>query len=206
MFILSDSPPERDVQWSIEGVSASHKFIQKLWKLNEQILTKKESHSKNGDIDLQKTTNKIVYSVTKNLESFQYNVVIANLYETYNTFNKNILDDKISNKVLKNEWEKIMMLLLPIVPHFAHECLLKNNTKFYWPKFDPSLLKEENCIIVIQVDGKKRGTIEMPINSDETIVIEKAKINDNVSKYLNNSLIMKNIYLSNKLVNFITKK
>ena len=205
-FILSDSPPERDVQWSIEGVSASHKFIQKLWKLNEQILTKKEAHSKNEDTALQKATNKIVHSVTKNLESFQYNVVIANLHETYNTFNKNVLNDKTSNNVLKNEWEKIMMLLLPIIPHFAHECLLKSNAKFYWPKFDPSLLKEEDCIIVIQVDGKKRGTIEMPINSDEAIVIEKAKINDNVSKYLNNNLVMKNIYIPNKLVNFITKK
>ena len=57
-FILSDSPPERDIQWSLEGVSASHKFIQKLWKLNEEILMKKEAISKSGDIALQKVTNK----------------------------------------------------------------------------------------------------------------------------------------------------
>jgi len=205
-FILSDSPPERDIQWSLEGVSASHKFIQKLWKLNEEILMKKEAISKSGDIALQKVTNKTIYNITKNLENFQYNVVIANLHEVYNTFNKYVLNNKTSNKVLKNEWQKIIMLLLPIIPHFAHECLLKSNKNFYWPKFDLDLLKEENCVIVVQINGKKRAIIEMPIDSEKAIVIEKAKINVNISKYLNNNLIIKNIYLQNKLVNFITKK
>ena len=73
-FMLSDSPPERDVQWSLEGVSAAFKFIQKLWKLNNEILNKKESTSKSEDIALQKAVNKTVYNVTKNLDNFQYNV------------------------------------------------------------------------------------------------------------------------------------
>jgi len=205
-FMLSDSPPERDVQWSQEGVSAAFKFIQKLWRLNNEILNKKDSTLSTEDINLQKAVNKTVYNVTKNLDNFQYNVVIANIHEIYNLFSNHIINNKTSSKTMKNEWEKITMLLMPLTPHLAHECCEKINKDFYWPKYDPKLLKEENCKIVIQVDGRKRGIIEMPINSKEPTIIKKSKEIDNVSKYIKNSTITKNIYIKNKLVNFITKK
>ena len=205
-FMLSDSPPERDVQWSLEGVSAAFKFIQKLWKLNNEILNKKDATSKPKSITLQKAVNKTVYNVTKNLDNFQYNVVIANMHEIYNLFYDHVINNKTSNKTLKNEWEKITMLLMPLTPHLAHECCKKINKKFYWPKYDPKLLKENNCTIIIQVDGRKRGILEMPINSKEVIIINKSKEIDNVSKYIGNTSIIKNIYIKNKLVNFITKK
>ena len=172
-FMLSDSPPERDVQWSQEGVSAAFKFIQKLWKLNNQILRKRESSTSSDDISLKKSVNKTIYNVTKNLDNFQYNVVIANMHEIYNLFYNHMIDNKTSNKTMKNEWEKITMLLLPLTPHLAHECCEKINKKFYWPKHDPKLLKEERCTIVVQVDGRKRGIIKMPIDSKEIIVIIK---------------------------------
>ena len=98
------------------------------------------------------------------------------------------------------------MLLMPLVPHLAHECCEKINKKYYWPKYDPKLLKEKNCTIVVQVNGKKRGILEMPINSRETMVIKKTKEIDNVSKHVENTTIIKNIYIKNKLLNFITKK
>ena len=98
------------------------------------------------------------------------------------------------------------MLLLPLTPHLAHECSEKINKKFYWPKYDPKLLRDENCTIVIQVDGRKRGILEVPTNSKELIVIKKSKEIDNVSKHISNTTIIKNIYIKNKLVNFITKK
>ena len=204
-FILSDSPPERDVQWSLEGVSAAHKFIQKLWKLNYEIHNKNESNSNSDDTHLKKAVNKAVYNVTKNLENFQYNVVIANIHEIYNSFNEHVINNNTSNKTLKEEWEKIKMLLMPIVPHLAHECSEKMDKKYYWPKYDSKLLEEENCIIVIQVNGKKRGILELPTNSDEKMVINKSKKIDNVAKYLNNNLVIKNIYIKNKILNFITK-
>ena len=68
------------------------------------------------------------------------------------------------------------------------------------------MLKEDNCTIVIQVDGRKRGILEMPTNSKEVMIIKKSKEIDNVSKYISNASIIKNIYIKNKLVNFITKK
>ena len=98
------------------------------------------------------------------------------------------------------------MLLMPLVPHLAHECSEKMNKQFYWPKYDSKLLKEENCIIVIQVDGRKRGILEMPVNAKEELIIKKAKEIDNVSKYLVGIKIIKNIYIKNKLINFIIKK
>ena len=73
-------------------------------------------------------------------------------------------------------------------------------------QYNPKLLEEDNCTIVIQVDGRKRGILEMPINSKEIIVIKKSKEINNVSKHIENTTIIKNIYIKNKLVNFITKK
>ena len=205
-FILSDSPPERDVQWSIEGVSAAYKFIQKLWRLNSEILNKNDLKLKDESNIIRKAVNKTVHNVTKNLENFQYNVVIANIHEIYNLFNDHVLNNKTSSKNLKDEWEKIVMLLLPLIPHIAHEFADKLNKNFYWPKYDLKLLEEENCNIVIQVDGKKRGMVEMPKNLEEKEVINKCKKVENVWKYIINTKIVKNIYIKNKLVNFITRK
>ena len=206
-FMLSDSPPERDVQWSLEGVSAAFKFIQKLWKLNNEILNKKEDLTqKHDDIVLKKAVNKTIYNVTKNLDNFQYNVVIANMHEIYNLLYDHVTNNKTSNKTLRNEWEKITMLLIPLAPHLAYECCKKINKRFYWPRYDPKLLKDENCTIVIQVNGRKRGMLEMPIDSKEIIIIKKSKEIDNVAKHIENTKVIKNIYIKNKLINFITVK
>ena len=204
-FILADSPPERDVQWSQEGVSAAFKFIQKLWRLNNDILNKKNSSESSGDINLKKIINKTIYNVTKHLDSFQYNVVIANIHEVYNLLNQHVLKNKTSNKSLQDAWEKIIMLLMPLVPHIAHEFCESINKKFYWPKHDSGLFNEEDCNIVIQVNGRKRGIFKIPMNLAENEVIKKAKKIENVSKYINNSIIIKNIYIKNKLLNFITE-
>jgi len=205
-FMLSDSPPERDVQWSLEGVSAAFKFIQKLWKLNSDILNKKDSGLGTEDLTLRRAVNKTVYNVTKNLDNFQYNVVIANMHEIYNLLCSHLLNNKTSNKTLKDEWEKITMLLMPLTPHLAHECCEKLNKKFYWPQYDNNLLEDENCTIVIQVNGRKRGLLEMPINTQEKTIIERAKKIDNVLKHVKGMTIIKKIYIKNKIINFIVKQ
>ena len=205
-FMLSDSPPERDVQWSQDGVSAAFKFIQKLWKLNDEITNMKDVESLLEDLNLKKSVNKTIYNVTKNLDSFQYNVVIANVHEVYNLFYDHVNNKKTSKKTIKREWEKIIMLLIPLTPHLANECWEKIDKEFYWPKYDSKLLKELSCKIVIQVNGKKRAILEMPINTGEEEIIKKSKEVDNIAKYISNTTIIKNIYVKNKLVNLITKK
>jgi len=91
LFILSDSPPEKDVQWSDQGMMASFKFVQKLWSLNSKILDKiKNNNHDNKGENLIKFTNQLIYKVTQNLEKFHYNVIVANLYEMYNFLIKEI--------------------------------------------------------------------------------------------------------------------
>ena len=98
------------------------------------------------------------------------------------------------------------MLLMPLSPHLAHECCEKINKKFYWPKYNSKFLKEEKCSIVIQVDGRKRGILNMQLDVDENLVIKEAKKIENVNKNIENKVIIRSIFLKNKLINFITKK
>ena len=84
--------------------------------------------------------------------------------------------------------------------------LERKNNEFYWPEYNSTLLEEKDCTIVIQIEGKKRGILEIPINTQEKTIIERSKKIDNVLKYLKDSKITKTIYVKNKLINFIVKK
>ena len=90
LFILSDSPPEKDVQWSEQGMVASYKFLLKLWTLHQKIKDKIQTENKNENDKLDKYTNQMISKITNNLENFNYNVIIANIYEIYNFLNKEI--------------------------------------------------------------------------------------------------------------------
>ena len=122
LFILSDSPPEKDVQWSEQGMIASYKFLQKLWNLHNKIKEKIRNFEtiKNGNKDLDKFTNKIIFKITNNLENFHYNVIIANIYETYNFLNKEV-DKKLDSKNLKENYIKLLVLFSPAIPHFERD-------------------------------------------------------------------------------------
>ena len=123
LFILSDSPPEKDVQWSERGMEAAFKFIQKLWNLHRKIATYNSTETdKKNDEDINFFTNNIIDKVTKNLENFHYNVIIANLYEIYNFFNEKI-KLKLTHKNLLENYIKILKVMNPILPHFSNECL-----------------------------------------------------------------------------------
>ena len=143
LFILSDSPPEKDVQWSEEGIVSSFKFIQKLWRLNEKILEEiNKNHSTDFDDQITKYTNKYLKKVHDNLESFSYNKIIANLYEMYSFLNKEV-EKVYSKNTLVDNYQKILITMTPIIPHYAYECLSILKTKnLKWPEYDISMLKE----------------------------------------------------------------
>ena len=97
---------------------------------------------------------------------------------------------------------------MPILPHFASECLTTLNHKLSlenisWPVYDKALIEDSDCNIVIQINGKKRSLIRLPINSNERFVVEKAKQESNVKKYLINNNVKKQIYVKNRPINFI---
>ena len=204
LFILSDSPPEKDVQWSEEGIASSYKFIQKLWSLNEKITNQINKNCKEDtDEELTKYTNKFLKKVTKNLENFSYNKIVANLHEMYSFVTKQI-DKKYKRETLKECYQKILIAMQPVLPHFSNECLeLMNIKNFKWPKYDEELTKNEKINLVVQINGKKRGLIFLEPNKKEKEILEITKKDKQIVKYLQNKEIKKSIYIKNKLLNII---
>ena len=208
-FILSDSPPSRDIQWSQEGILASHKFIQKIWALTNKIEDYKNSNENiEEDKNVYKFINKMIYNITRNIENFQYNVVIANFHEIYNELDGFLNNKKSSAKALKTSMVKTLICLIPFTPHIAFECLKKIDKSFdpkniKWPSYDKNLLVEEEYNIIVQINGKKRGIFKMPANSHENIVLQEAKKVENVKKTMGSNKIKKYIYVKNRLINLI---
>ena len=209
-FMLSDSPPERDIQWSNEGVSSAHKFIQKLWGINKRIIERKNDKViKDEEKDFISKFNKYLFKITNLIEKFHLNVAVANFYELTHLMNDSIAKN-ISSECLRNTQAKIMKILMPFVPHIASECLFELEGKnFYhsneWPAFDKSLLEEKNVTFVIQINGKKRGLLSTIKNIEEKEVVAKAKNVENIKKNLINKKIIKSIFVKNKVINFIIK-
>ncbi|MDB0054438.1 leucine--tRNA ligase, partial [Candidatus Pelagibacter sp.] len=157
LFILSDSPPEKDVQWSEEGIVASYKFIQKLWNLHSQVLEEiKKDHPNDNSLELTKFTNKFIKKITHNLESFSYNIIIANLHEMYSFLIKET-NKGFKKKTILENYKKILITINPIIPHLSNECLknIGENNEIKWPSYDEKQLAENSNLIVIQINGKK---------------------------------------------------
>jgi len=205
LFILSDSPPEKDVQWSDEGIKSSYKFIQKLWVLNQKFIEEiKKNHPLNLDNDLEKITNKFIKEITHNIEDFSYNKIVANLHEVYSALNKIILN-KIEKRKLIENYKKILIAINPILPHFSSECIEMINIKekITWPKVDETFLIEENVKYIIQINGKTRKVIETKKGINEDTLISKIKEDNKLNIFLDNKNIQKKIFIPNKLINLI---
>ena len=206
LFILSDSPPEKDVQWSEEGIISSFKFIQKLWNLNSKILYEIEKNHKNdSDENLTKYTNKFLKRVTENLENFSYNKIIANLHEMYSFFTKELNKNYTTNTLIEN-YKKILIAMTPIIPHFSSECLKTLNIeKINWPKYDEQFLKEDFINIVVQINGNKRTLINTKVDTTENDLMKIVYTEENLKKYINKENIKKTIFIKNKILNIITQ-
>ena len=205
LFILSDSPPEKDVQWSEQGMNSSYKFIQKLWILNEQILEQiKKDHLSDTDDELKKITNIFVNNVTENLSKFTYNKIIANFHEIHSSISK-LIKKKYSSKTLIDNYKKILICMMPVIPHFSNECieLLKSKSIVEWPEINKQLLIEENINFVIQINGKKRGLIKANRDISEEDIISLIKKNSEINKYIKNQEFKKKVFVPNKLINII---
>tara|TARA_B110000037_G_scaffold199498_1_gene239275 strand:- start:909 stop:3443 length:2535 start_codon:yes stop_codon:yes gene_type:complete len=204
LFILSDSPPEKDVQWSEQGMVASYKFLQKLWTLHSKVLKKIALNDIESESDgLTKFTNQLVYKITQNLEKFHYNVIIANLHEMYNFVNKEI-EKPLKTEVLIDNYKKILILMNPIVPHFSSECLSDiSQEKIKWPKILKEYLVQEDINFVVQINGKKRAIINVKNNIDEKTLLRKIEENKETENLIKNQKIQKTIFVSNRLINII---
>ena len=206
LFILSDSPPEKDVQWSNEGIKSCYKFIQKLWLLHQKITDEIEAnHLANSNNSIDKITNKFIKEVTNNIEIFAYNKIVANFHEIYSALNKIISNEIERTKLLEN-YKKILIAMSPVIPHFSSECLemLKIKEKLLWPKVNEKILLEDNIKFIVQFNGKTRKIIDSKKNTSESSLLIKIKEDKKLKEYLDNKIIQKKIFIPNKLINIIT--
>ena len=203
-FILSDSPPEKDVQWSDEGMISSFKFIQKFWSLNEKIVQITELESSSNNLELDIFTNRAINKIDQALEKFRYNIIIATYHEIYSFFNK-IVNLKKNFRNLKDNFEKILIILSPVIPHISNECLdrlnYKNNVK--WPDVSKENLEDEKIVLVIQINGKKKYTIEVEKDINEEKATKKINEANLLEKYDNTKKFIRTIYVKNRLINYI---
>ena len=206
-FILSDSPPEKDVQWSDSGVSSANKFLQKIWNLNVSILKRKKTNSDNKlEIEFTSKVDNFVAKIDNTINTFRFNVSIAHFYELYKLFKDN-LDNSLSTELLNINLIKIMKLMVPFTPHLAHECLEALNCKTIdqWPEVNKQNLLNQ-IKFAIQINGKTRDVINLEKDTGETDVKNVILKNSKVNKHLMNKKIIRTIFIKNKIINYIISK
>ena len=204
-FILSDSPPEKDVQWSDTGVASANKFLQKIWDLNCTIAKRKE---KKITIEKEKKFNTIINSFVNKIDisirEFKFNVSIAYFYEVFKIL-RNHIESEISNENLKNNITKINKLMIPFTPHLAYENLelLKCETTNNWPKIEKNSIEEVK--LAVQINGKTRDIIEIKKDTIAEDIMKIVSDKSKAKKYIANKKIFKTIFVKNKIVNYIIK-
>ena len=203
LFILSDSPPEKDIQWSDNGVAAANKFLQKIWNLNYTIINRNEKVGKKSTEEkFTLEVDNFVGKINISLNDFRFNVCIAHFYQIYNFLKKN-LDLEISNKIFKENIIKVMKLMIPFTPHLAYECLELFNCETInsWPKIKQNINKETN--LAVQINGKTRDIIKVNTDLSEEAVKKIVQTKSKASKYLENEKIKKIIFVKNRIINYI---
>ena len=203
-FILSDSPPEKDVQWSDTGVVSANKFLQRIWNLNFSI-RKREIKTFNKSVEKKflNEINNYIFKIDNSINEFRFNVSIALFYEVYNVL-KNYIDKEIDNKLFTESMIKIMKLMIPFVPHLANECLELHNckTKDKWPKVD-----EKNIIneikMAVQVNGKTRDVLIVEKNLLEEQINQMVNKMSKAKKFIENKKVKKTIFVKDRIINYI---
>jgi len=205
-FILSDSPPEKDIQWSNQGVNAAYKFLQKIYNLCCVIKDRKESKN-TLDNEFNLKMNSYLNKITKLIEDFNLNVVVANVYEIYSLFNSH-LKENVSDKCFNDNLIKLMKILIPFTPHLAYECLEFLGAKEIkkWPIIDTSLIQKEKVKMAVQINGKTRDVFEVNKSMNEADVVKLCKSNLKIKSKIENVNIIKIIFVQDKIINFIIKE
>ncbi len=204
-FILSDSPPDKDVQWSSQGVNAAYKFLQKLYNLTHLIINRKNTSNKE-DEDFEVRFNVYILKITDLINNFQLNVVVANVYSIYNLFNS-VIKEEISNECLSKNLSNLMKMMIPFVPHLAHECLEQLGAKDIniWPQVKLQSNLVVKIKLAVQINGKTKEIIEVEKDLNENNVIKEIKKNKKINDQLQQNEIKKIIFVKNRIINYVTK-
>ena len=207
-FMLSDSPPDRDLEWTDSGIGGAYKFINKIWNLLfETISTDSSSLSNKENNTLVDKINETIVNVTKNIDDFHYNKSIANLHELTNVIQNLITKKSVSKDCLLNSFKKLTLLLQPFVPHLSEEMWkeLKGSglaINHKWPE-SKGLPTKTFCNIAIQVNGKTKEVIQFDIGSKKEHVQKIALEQSRVKKIIINKKIDKIIFVPEKILNVV---
>ena len=202
-FVLSDSPPERDVEWTTSGVEAANRHLTRVYKVISEII-KDETPANENDITLEKEINKAIHDVTLGLESFGFNSAIAKLYGFTNTLAKS----KAGSDAKRAGAKALIQLMGPMTPHLAEELWEKLGgdglvVSAKWPKADPDLLIDDDITLPVQINGKRRTEITVPKDTDNVEIEKITLLSEIVVKALNGNSPKKVIVVPGRIVNVV---
>ncbi len=221
MFCLFASPPERDLEWSDEGVEGAWRFLHRVWRLVEEkreLLSRMRPYDGVQEIppylkDIHRKTHQSIKKVTEDIEDrFHFNTAISAIMELLNTVNQFLnTNDEITEvawSVIKEATETMVVLLHPIVPHITEELWAalgheQGLAKVSWPEYREESLTVESRLIVIQVNGKLRSRMEVPVSLTEEEIRQKALEDERIQNFVADKEIKKVIVVRNKLVNVV---
>jgi leucyl-tRNA synthetase len=207
IFILSDSPPERDIEWTVSGIEGASKFVQRFWRMvMDRPVHKGEKPASFDEAAqaLRAQAHKTLHDVAQDIEAFHMNKAVARLRELFNAVEKYPADD----------WaraEAIAFLIRgfnPMMPHITEELWARLGHKtiladMMWPEIDSSLLKSDSVTIAVQVNGKLKATITLPKDSDQKQSEAAALADPGVQRALDGKQVRKVIVVPNKIVNVV---
>ena len=205
-FMLSDSPPERDVIWTEAGVEGAHRFVQRVWG---EYAAFDAAAPANADVDaaLIRETHKAIKAVSEGVEHFRFNSAVAKLYAFLATIRQH---DKAGAEAKKIALSALARLMAPFTPHLAEECWTQLGEAGMvldapWPVYDPALAADDQVTLPVQIGGKRRGEVVLPRGSDNATVEAAALANPTVQAYLaaNNLSVRKVIVVPDRIVNLV---
>ncbi len=207
-FMMSDSPPERDLEWSDEGIKSVWKYLNKIFLHLKNIqfkFTEKNDFQTKTEIssNLKKNAHKLIKTFSDDIENFKFNSAVAKLREFSNVL---FADKKIEKNLENYLWSIFLRLVYVFTPHFAEELCNNTNNKslcdLSWPEYEKENIKEDIIKFVIQVNGKKKLILDIEENLNEDQVIMLLRDNHNINKIFS-SKIKKTIFIKNKIINFV---
>nr|WP_314770749.1 leucine--tRNA ligase [uncultured Peptostreptococcus sp.] len=216
LFILFAAPPERDLEWSEQGVEGCFKFLNRVYRLVDELapVTKLDHEFGNltkADKDMRAKTNNTLKKVTEDLnDRFGFNTAIAALMELINDLYKyKELDDR-NDAVIKEAIEAVVVILAPFAPHLGEELWLmigKEASVFdiAWPEYDKSAIQLDEVEIIVQVNGKVRNKINAPVGIDQEAMKDLALNDEKIKEFIEDKDVVKVIAIPSKLVNIVVK-
>jgi len=221
LFCLFAAPPEKDMDWSDQGIEGSYRFLGRLWRLVDELKDRLkglevEPGSKTGKLELEgikKKTHQTIKKVTEDIDKrFRFNTAIASMMELVNELYKvkdTIPDKREELAVIKEAIENLVIMLSPFVPHIAdelwhmlgHKGMLLEHP---WPEYDAGWAEKTTITLAVQVNGKLRATLKVAKDILEEDATHMALSEQNVKRFVNNNKVVRVIYVPNRIINIIT--